>query len=281
MGPLEEVRTVTRRRFVPFLSPGELLGRVHRQWETLSKRTTSQWHVHRLSRLGFVSGLTIGGLAVGVVWLGTSGAFNTSSTRHLASGYKDIASIHLQPVPEGPTSPMFVPTPKSAYEKPLALVRGLVPDPLPRPLDQPRSCDHGGDLIIVLNDGREITYGPCDYPWQISQLWGAMIQVSEMTTPGVPNIAVAAAQEQVRQALRIALTQDHAKTKSHYTPTEITCAPAKASRDEQPPGYFCVATLQSETGPSLVKHLTLCASLVAGRFAYARAPSDGICPRNP
>jgi len=144
----------------------------------------------------------------------------------------------------------------------------LVPDPLPRPLDQPRSCDHGGDLIIVLNDGREITYGPCDYPWQISQLWGAMIQVSEMTTPGVPNIAAAAAQEQVRQALRIALTQDQAKTKSHYTPTEITCAPAKAGRDEQPPGYFCAATLHSETGPSRVKHLTLCAVLVAGRFAY-------------
>jgi hypothetical protein len=253
----------------------------HRRWETLSKRTTSQWHVHRLSRLGFVTGHTIGGLAVGVVWLGTSGALDTSSTRHLASGYKDIASIHLQPVPEGPTSPMFVPTPKSAYEKPLALVRGLVPDPLPRPLDQPRSCDHGGDLIIVLNDGREITYGPCDYPWEISQLWGAMIQVSEMTVPGVPNIAAAAAQEQVRQALRIALTQDQAKTKSHYTPTQITCAPAKAGRDEQPPGYFCAATLRSETGPSRVKHLTLCASLVAGRFAYARAPSDGICPRNP
>ncbi len=217
-------------------------------------RATSDWQVHRLSRLRFFSGFTVGGLAVGVMWLGASGAFNTSSTQHLASGYDDIASIHLQPVPEGPTSSMFVPSPKSAYDKPLALVR---PDPLPRPLDQPRSCDHGGDLIIVLNDGREITYGPCDYPWQISQLWGAMIQVSAMTTPGVPNIVAAAAQEQVRQALRIALTRDEAKTKSHYTPTEITCAPADAGTNKQAPGYSCVATMHSEIGrPSLVPSLT-------------------------
>jgi hypothetical protein len=237
--------------------------------------------VFRLSRLGFFSGIIVGGLVMGVVWLGTSGVFNASSTQHLASGYTDIASIRLQPVPEGPTSPMFVLIPKSVYDKPLALVRGVVPDPLPKPLDQPRSCDHGGDLIIVLNDGREITYGPCDYPWQISQLWGAMIQVSEMTTPGVPNIAAAAAQEQVRQALRMALTVDQAKTEGHYSPTAITCAPAKAGRDEQPPGYFCAATLHSESGASGVKHLTLCATLVAGRVAYAPAPSDGICPKNP
>jgi hypothetical protein len=237
-------------------------------------------NVHRISRPGFLSGLILGGLAVAVVWLGSSGAFNTSSTRHLTSGYDDIASIHLQPVPEGPTSPMFVPTPTSAYDKPLALIRSLVPDPLPRPLDQPRSCDHGGDLIIVLKEGAEITYGPCDYPWQISQLWGAMIQASEMTTPGEPNLAGAAAQEQVRQALRIALTRDQAKTKSHYTPIEITCAPARPGGDAQPPGYICAATLHSETGPSRVEHLTLCASLVAGRFAYARTPSDGICRIN-
>jgi len=133
--------------------------------------------MERLSRLGFVSGLLAGAVIVGIAWLGSSGVFNTSSTAHLSAGYSDVASIHLQPVPEGPTSPMFVPHPTKVRDRLLALVRQLVPDPLPEPLDQPRSCDHGGDLVIMLKDGREITYGPCDYPWQISQLWGAMIEV--------------------------------------------------------------------------------------------------------
>ncbi|HEX2378030.1 MAG TPA: hypothetical protein VHI30_10760 [Gaiellales bacterium] len=54
---------------------------------------------------------------------------------------------------------------------PLELVGGFLPDPLPRPLDQPQSCDHTGYLIVKLKNGRELTYGPCSYPWQISELW--------------------------------------------------------------------------------------------------------------
>ncbi|MGZ6213988.1 MAG: hypothetical protein ACXWMG_03455, partial [Candidatus Limnocylindria bacterium] len=99
--------------------------------------------MERLSRLGFGSGLAIGGLVVGLIWLGASGLFNFSSS-HLPYHPSDIASIHLQPVPEGPQSDYFLPQPKRLDDMPLALVGGFLPDPLPRPLNQPHSCDHGG-----------------------------------------------------------------------------------------------------------------------------------------
>ena len=236
--------------------------------------------VERLERFGFFGGLIIGCLVVGVFWLGSSGVFRTSSTKQIAAGYRDIASIQLQPVPEGPAMPRFVSNPKSVSDTPLALVRGVVPDPLPKPLDQPRRCDHGGDLVITLKDGQEITYGPCDYPWQISELWGAMIQTSHLTAPGgVPNTSAAAAQELVRRALAIALTRDQAGTKSHYSTAEISCAPAEAGKDDQPPGYICAATMRSESGAPSLKHLSVCASVIAGRLAYAPAPSNGGCSR--
>jgi hypothetical protein len=231
-----------------------------------------------LSRLGFVSGALAGGVVVGIVWLGASGVFNTSSAAHLSAGYSDVASIHLQPVPEGPTSPMFVPEPRSVGDRPLALVRDLVPEPLPKPLDQPRSCDHGGDLIIILKDGREITYGPCDYPWQISQLWGAMIEVWDTTEPGAraDNPSALAATEQVRQALRAAL-QRNPIGKGQFAATEIACAPVGGGRDAPSPGYLCAATLRSESGVAGVKHVSFCALLVAGHVSYSPAPATGPC----
>lgn len=63
-------------------------------------------------------------------------------------------------------------------DEPLGLVIHLVPDPLPDPLDQGVSCQGGGDLIVRLKSGRWITYGPCSWPSQIAQLWGAMIEAS-------------------------------------------------------------------------------------------------------
>ena len=114
---------------------------------------------------------------VAVPWLGTSGVLNTSG--HIDVSYGQIASIHLQPVPEGPTGPLFVPRPQGDSELPLDLVRGFVLTPLPAPLDQ-GNCNGGGDLVIVLTSGRRITYGPCRWPAQISLLWGAMIEASEV-----------------------------------------------------------------------------------------------------
>ena len=58
---------------------------------------------------------------VGLVWVLTSGLLTGSGTIDVS--YDQIRSIHLQPVPEGPTGPLFVPRPRRADELPLALVR--------------------------------------------------------------------------------------------------------------------------------------------------------------
>ena len=135
----------------------------------------------RLLQHRFGVGFVVGALIVSVPWLGTSGLLNSSG--HINVGYDQIRSIHLQPVPEGPTGPLFVPRPHQADELPLALVRSFVVTPLPAPLDQGH-CGGGGDLIIVLKTGRQITYGPCRWPWQISELWGAMITSGEAVACG-------------------------------------------------------------------------------------------------
>lgn len=119
----------------------------------------------------------MGAVIVGTLWLVTSGVLSASG--HIDVGYGSIRSIQLRPVPEGPQGPLFVPRPHSASELPLALVQGFVLTPLPAPLDQGH-CSGGGDLVIVLKSGRRITYGPCRWPWQISELWGAMIESGEL-----------------------------------------------------------------------------------------------------
>lgn len=140
--------------------------------------------------------MVVGALIVGVVWLGASGLLGLgTSSGQINASYAQIRSIHLQPVPEGPQGPLFVPHPHNADELPLALVRQFVITPLPAPLDQGLRCNGGGDLIIILTSGRQITYGPCRWPWQISELWGAMIESGEVVAcaHGAPPLGVCGA----------------------------------------------------------------------------------------
>jgi hypothetical protein len=37
---------------------------------------------------------------------------------------------------------------------------------------------------VALGSGRRITYGPCAWPWQISELWGAMIEIADLSGSG-------------------------------------------------------------------------------------------------
>jgi hypothetical protein len=81
----------------------------------------------------------------------------------------------------------------------LAFVRNWVS--LPAPSGQPTNCSGGGDLIITLKSRKTITYGPCRWPWQISELWGAMIQTADLTETGgpLPDLSAKAELEHVRR----------------------------------------------------------------------------------
>jgi hypothetical protein len=91
-----------------------------------------------------------------------------------------IVSITLDPIPEGPTAPVFVMNPRSVEhvreELDLATLLPHVPDPLPATIDQ-GDCEFGGDLVVVTNDGATIAYGPCLRPPSINRLWARFIEI--------------------------------------------------------------------------------------------------------
>jgi hypothetical protein len=87
----------------------------------------------------------------------------------------DIASIQLQPVPEGPTL-LWNNPPTSPYSEQRSQIEAAIPNPLPAPELQPPGCS-GGNLIVHLRDGRDITYGPCRHPASIRALWSRLVKV--------------------------------------------------------------------------------------------------------
>jgi hypothetical protein len=86
-----------------------------------------------------------------------------------------IASIQLQPVPEGPTLIWNNP-PTSPYSEQRSQIEAAIPLPLPAPEWQTPGCG-GGNLIVHLRDGRDITYGPCRHPASIRALWSRLVKV--------------------------------------------------------------------------------------------------------
>lgn len=97
---------------------------------------------------------------------------------------RDIATITLEPIPEGPTPPVFVRDPHSVefvrQEFDLEELLPYVPDPLPATLDQ-GDCEFGGNLVVTTNDGAAIAYGPCRRPRSIYHVWW---HFSDITSDG-------------------------------------------------------------------------------------------------
>jgi hypothetical protein len=141
-----------------------------------SNTTVGLLNRHWGFRAGMVTGIGICLLVVLVGW--ASGAMYSATHDSVSYRAGDIVSLTIQPT-EGP-SLRFVRNPPPHGSQPLGLVIHMVPNPLPRPLDQGLHCQGGGSLIIELRSGHAITYGPCKWPWQISELWGAMIEASAL-----------------------------------------------------------------------------------------------------
>lgn len=90
----------------------------------------------------------------------------------------DVVAVWLEPVPEGPVSPTFVAEP-GQDELPLDSVADAIPSSLPRDVWQGFDCDMGGDVVVKLQDGDEIRYGPCRRPLRIERLRKEMLRVLE------------------------------------------------------------------------------------------------------
>jgi hypothetical protein len=92
----------------------------------------------------------------------------------------DIVSVTTQPIPEGPTAPIFVDHAHSVeyvrQEFDLGRLRPAIPDPLPATLDQ-GDCEVGGTLVIETAD-RTIGYGPCRLPQSILDLWTRLYEIA-------------------------------------------------------------------------------------------------------
>ena len=78
-----------------------------------------------------------------------------------------VAAVDIRPIPEGPQ-------PRSS--PPSDLVKLNLPDPLPAPLFQ-WFCSMGGDLVVTLGNGMQVTYGPCYRPASIDHLWAEIVYI--------------------------------------------------------------------------------------------------------
>jgi hypothetical protein len=147
--------------------------------------------IQRTQRWGFGRGVLVGVAVVAGVWAAWWGYQHLMAAGQVNAQYGDIASIRIHGVPQGEPGPGLVFTPAGVGNTlPLDLVESQLPLPLPGPSRQPIGCNHGGDLTVRLRSGRTITYGPCAWPWQISQLWGAMEGIANLvgTDPSTTHL---------------------------------------------------------------------------------------------
>jgi len=87
-----------------------------------------------------------------------------------------VASIGIQPMPEGPAGIGFQRAPTTDASRRLPVIERYIPDPLPAPLNQ-WFCSTGGDLTVTLGNGVQVIYGPCYRPASIDHLWAEMIYI--------------------------------------------------------------------------------------------------------
>ena len=120
--------------------------------------------------------LAIGAAAIVVAAAGAFWTTRLLNPAPIAISRGDVTEIALQPVPEGPVLE-FTSTPLhgswSGGNLPLSSIEQAIPIPLPGALFQ-GFCQLGGNLVVSLRDGRQVSYGPCRHPASIRALWRQM-----------------------------------------------------------------------------------------------------------
>jgi hypothetical protein len=103
-------------------------------------------------------------------------------TRPIGVQAARIFEVRIDPQPEGPPGPRFQRSLSDRWSLPLSYVVRDIPTPLPHP-DVQLGCSSGSDVVIKLDDGSEIRYGPCRRPGSINQLRTFMVSIWEQHCP--------------------------------------------------------------------------------------------------
>jgi hypothetical protein len=110
-------------------------------------------------------------LTIAVVFAACNGAFFDGGPP-VDVNRSDIKSVGIYPYPEGVSLPPFTRKPGAVFR--LESILDKIPTPLPAPVYQGFRCEQGnyfiGVLIIALNDGRSVEYGPCRRPGELDPL---------------------------------------------------------------------------------------------------------------
>ncbi len=114
-------------------------------------------------------------VVLGVAGFGPLGAFIYPPVPIAANG--GVTEIDLIPAPEGPMLAFKRVATTAGGVRPLTPADRFIPDPLPAPLFQ-WLCNRGGNMVIILGNGKQMTYGPCYRPASIDRLW------AELAPPG-------------------------------------------------------------------------------------------------
>ncbi len=88
-----------------------------------------------------------------------------------------VTEVDLIPAPEGPPLAFRRVATTAGGVRPLSPAERFIPDPLPAPLFQ-WLCDRGGNMVVILGNGKQVIYGPCYRPASINRLW------AELAPPG-------------------------------------------------------------------------------------------------
>jgi hypothetical protein len=125
--------------------------------------------------------LAVAFVALGVAGFGPFGPLIYNPVSIAANG--GVTEVDLIPAPEGPPLTFKRVATAAGGIRPLTPAERFIPDPLPAPLFQ-WLCNRGGNMVVILGNGKNVTYGPCYRPASINRLW------AELVPPGPPGSAV-------------------------------------------------------------------------------------------
>jgi hypothetical protein len=99
-----------------------------------------------------------------------------------ASAGSGVVKVSVSPWPEGPGPVVAATKPLPGVYVPLKNVESAIPKTMPE--NPPQTCGFGAKVEVTLEDGRTLTYGPCNRPALIERLRLALVRAAEHEQAG-------------------------------------------------------------------------------------------------